>query len=109
MLAEVRAKWPQATVLRESSLDQLGYRLHRAEHRTAAVAVLRTATQSFPASANAWDSLSEVLEANGDRAGARDAVERGLQALPADTNLGDGRRTRLETALRERKQRLERG
>jgi hypothetical protein len=107
LLEEVRKQWPLATVLRESSLNQLGYRLHAGKRQAAAIAVLRTAAQSFPESANAWDSLSEVLEAAGDRAGARAAVERGLQALPDDRKVGASMRAQLDKSLRDRKQRLE--
>ena len=107
VIEAVRTRWPLATVLRESSLNQLGYRLHAGKHSAAALVVLRTATQSFPTSANAWDSLSAVLEATGDKAGALAAVTRGLQALAEDQKVGAMMRKQLEQALRDRQKRLQ--
>ena len=67
--------------------------------------MLRQVVAMYPASANAYDSLSEALEASGARDEARDVARRGLEAL-AKQDLPDDRRKALEDGLRARVQRL---
>src|SRR6185369_13093709 len=95
-----------ATVLREGTFNRLGYQLHADRRDDEAVAVLEEATRRFPASANAWDSLSEIYEVLGRREPARAAVQKGLAALAADAAMPAPRRELLERSLRERAQRL---
>jgi hypothetical protein len=104
-LDDVAARWPAATVLRESSLNRAAYRLHE-QKLPAAIGLFEDITRRFPASANAWDSLSEAYEASAMTAEARTAVERGLAALSADTAMPAPRRTAIEASLRQRQQRL---
>jgi hypothetical protein len=104
-LADIAARWPGATVLRESSLNRVAYRLHDQKH-PAAIAVFEDVARRFPASANAWDSLSEAYEGAAMIDAARGAVTRGLAALAADRAMPAPRRTALEASLRQRQQRL---
>jgi hypothetical protein len=108
LLADIQTHWPDATVLRESSLNRTGYRLLADGKQAEAIAVFEDITRRFPASANAWDSLSEALEGAGELARAREAVTRGLAALLSDASLSDARRELLATALRDRDARLRR-
>jgi len=106
LLDDVRARWPGATVLREASLNRIGYALQARKHGAEAIALFEEITRRFAASANAWDSLSEAYEAAGARDQALAAVRRGLEALAAQASLPEGRRAALETSLRGRQARL---
>ncbi len=106
LLAEVAAKWPGASVLREPALNQLGYRLLGAGKQPEAVAVLAHVTEKFPTSANAWDSLSEAYESAGDRDGARRALGQARRQLAADRTMAPARREAIDKGLSERAARL---
>lgn len=51
----------------ETDVNALGYQLLRAGETDLAILVFRVNTQTFPQSANAWDSLGEALVAAGRR------------------------------------------
>jgi len=94
------AKWPEATIAREVSLNGLGYRFLREHRADLAVDVLADVLRRFPDSANAYDSLGEAYEAAGKRDLAREVSERGLaklEGIPAGP-----RRDAIATSLRER-------
>jgi tetratricopeptide (TPR) repeat protein len=102
-----RRRDPDAPLFTEGRLNTLGYRLLNREKPAEAIAVFRTIVQMFPASTNAWDSLSEALERHGSRTEALDTTLKALAALEAEA-LSPARRQQLETALRERLARLQR-
>ena len=72
--------------LTENDLNTWGYRLLGEKQLPQAVAVLRLNTSLYPASANTYDSLGEVLELTGDRAGALRNYQRSVALNPANTN-----------------------
>jgi len=104
MIDETAVKWPEASLVREVSLNRLGYELVREKRTDAALEVFADVVRRFPASANAWDSLAETLEGAGKLAEARDATDHGLSVI-AQMEAG-GRRDAIEKALRERAARL---
>jgi cytochrome P460 len=106
LLDETAARWPDATVLRESTLNNVGYDLKARERGADAIAVFQEVTRRYPASANAWDSLSEACEAAGAVDCARPAVASGLAALAGDQTMPQARRVALEASLRARQTRL---
>lgn len=106
LLDVTAARWPDANVVREASLNTTGYGLLMAGKQPEALALFEYVTGRYPASANAWDSLSEAYENAGRIADAATATDRGLSALAADPRLAASRRAPLATALRERKARL---
>ena len=69
---------------RDPVLVGIGYRLLSRGRRAEAVSVFTIATERHPRSANAWDSLSEALEANGDRPAALKAARKALELQPED-------------------------
>lgn len=105
LLNEVKAKDAEAPVLNEATLNAFGYLLLRSD-RTTAIEVLRFATRQYPTSANAWDSLSEVLEGAGQKPEALAAARKGLELLPSDKSQVGDRRALLEKGLAERISRL---
>lgn len=84
LLDHAAVTWPEAALVREPALNAVAYRLLAAHHTDEAIALFREVTVRFPASANAWDSLAEALEAAHQLDGARDATARGLAVVTAD-------------------------
>ena len=104
LLDRAIAKWPEATIAKEVTLNRLGYLLVGEKRIDAALQVFTFVTVRFPRSPNAWDSLAETAEGAGKRDEAARATQRGLdviEELPAG-----GRRDAIEKALRERAARL---
>jgi tetratricopeptide (TPR) repeat protein len=93
-------------LVRDTVLNGIGYRLLQRGRRSEAVSVFTVATERHPRSANAWDSLSEALEAAGDRPAALQAARKALQLLSADTSMSAATRQSLETASTQRIERL---
>jgi hypothetical protein len=105
LLEETAVRWPQATVLRESSLSRVAGALRRSERPGESLALFEEVTRRFPGSANAWDDLAEAYESSGAADKARQAAARGLAALGDDRQLPASRRNALERSLRDRQQR----
>lgn len=106
LLADWIARFPRASAIRERPLNRTAYRLLQQGHTPAALGLFEHITRRFPASANAWDSLSEAREGAGQPAEALAAVAEGLRILDADTNLVPRTREQLATSLRDRQTRL---
>ncbi len=80
-LERARAVDPQANVFGEAALNRLAYRVLRTRTPAEAIVLFRKIVDWFPASANAYDSLAEALEAAGQGRQAVEASERGLAVL----------------------------
>lgn len=85
-LRAVRKVDPRSPLLAELDLNELGYALLQARRTDAAVAVFRFATELYPASGNAHDSLGEAYLAAGDEARARASYRRALEVEPGYPN-----------------------
>jgi hypothetical protein len=83
-LMEYYRRWG-ITVPPEAPLNAIGYRLAASRNLQKASEVLRINCTNFPKSANAFDSLAEILVFSGDREGARLNYERAYQ-LAIETN-----------------------
>jgi hypothetical protein len=106
LLVDSAKRWPDAMVVREGTVNLIAYRLLGAGKQADAIAAFQYVTRSFPASANAWDSLSETYEAAGRLDEARRATAEGLRLLPADQTLEGQRRQAVERSLNDRAARL---
>jgi hypothetical protein len=106
LIDETARHWPDANLFRERSLNGVAYRLLLAGKPNEAIELFERVTVRYPASANAWDSLSEAYETAGDKGKARAAAEKAMSLLPDDPNVSPQLRERLEQALRERLARL---
>lgn len=73
----------------EGELNAAGYLLLGERSTAAAIAILRIATEAYPNSANAFDSLGEAYLAAGDKPAAIAAYTRSLELDPANTNARD--------------------
>ncbi|MDL1952209.1 tetratricopeptide repeat protein, partial [Acidobacteria bacterium ACD] len=85
-LGAIRKAEPRSPLLAELDLNELGYALLQAKRTDAAVAVFRFATELYPASGNAHDSLGEAYLAAGDEARARASYRRALEVEPGYPN-----------------------
>lgn len=67
----------------ENDLNQYGYQLLNQNNFEQAITILSTATQKYPNSANAWDSLGEGYALKGDRKNAIASFKKSLTLNPA--------------------------
>jgi hypothetical protein len=100
-----RARDPQAALFREDRLNALAYRLLRSQKGPEAIVIFRRIVELFPASSNAYDSLSEALETTGARAEALEVARKGLEVLERQ-DLAPDARGRIADLLHARLKRL---
>lgn len=85
LFREARHRDPGVTVIPEAVLNQLAYAHLRNGAPDAAVALFELNVESFPTSANAYDSLADGYLAKGLNERALAAAQKCLELLPADT------------------------
>ena len=90
----------------EADLNRWGYTLLRGEKLAEATDVFRLAAAAFPESANAADSLSEALEAGGDKDGAKLHAQACLDRIAKDGAMEADRKALLKNAAASRIARL---
>jgi CubicO group peptidase (beta-lactamase class C family) len=83
--AELRAKNPSFQ-LKEEDLNAWGYTLLNQKQPIQALAIMRLNTTLFAQSWNAYDSLGELLEDTGDRAGAIENYKLSLRFNPENNH-----------------------
>jgi tetratricopeptide (TPR) repeat protein len=92
--------------LQEPSLVAHAYRLLGRDQTAEAIEVFRVATERYPKSANAWESLSEAYEKARDHRQALRAARKALELIPQDATLGDHARDTVRNAAEQRITRL---
>ncbi len=97
---------PLAAVFDEAWLNALGYELMQRGQPEKSVQILTLNVEAHPASANTYDSLSEVLEATGNPSAAAQWTAKGLATIPNDRSIPETQRKALEETLRTRAARL---
>ncbi|WP_082585001.1 serine hydrolase domain-containing protein [Caulobacter sp. Root655] len=95
VLAELRRQDPGFKPA-ELELNDWGYRLLTTGKSKEGLAVLKIGAELYPDSGNAFDSLAEAYQVNGDRAEAIRNYRRSLELDPKNTNAA-GRLKALET------------
>jgi predicted Zn-dependent protease len=98
MLQAVRKANPNAGLVSEDSINALGYTLMNNKLYPQAIAVLAMNTESFPKSANTWDSLADAFFHSGDVANARKNYQKALDADAAYSNADFARKFIAEHA-----------
>lgn len=83
----------------ENMLNQIGYQFLQAKQFVEAIEVFRKNTQSYPNSANVYDSLAEAFEKNGQLKEARENYEKAYKLADAQ---GDTRLAAVSKASFER-------
>jgi len=100
-----RTRDPEAALFREDRLNALAYRLLRTQKAPEAIAIFRRIIELYPASSNAYDSLSEALETTGAREEALAVTRKGLEVLERQ-DLTPQARQQMADLLRARLKRL---
>lgn len=93
-------------VIREDVLNANGYFLLQNRRRKEALEVFKLATESYPGSANAYESLSEAFETTGDKEEAVRNAELCLQKLSADRDMDVNFRRIVKQSAEDRIKRL---
>ena len=107
LLDAAKALDSNAPVVKESTLNMMGYSLLQNGDKQQAVAVFEWAAAAYPHSANVQDSLSEAYEANGMKEKSKAAAEKAKALLAADSNMPEERKARVRNNLDERLTRLQ--
>ncbi len=76
---------PAADIV-ESSINAMGYRHLENSEIATAISVFQLNTDTFPASANTWDSLGEAIMTKGDHETAIRYYRRSLELDPDNSN-----------------------
>ncbi len=72
------------TLATEAELNNYGYQLIGQEQHDKAIEILKLATERFPKSANAWDSLGEAYALKGDKKNAVPNFKKSLSLNPPE-------------------------
>lgn len=88
---------PGLILLQEAPFNALGYRLLQAGQSDDAVKIFRMIAETYPNSANAWDSYGEGCAAAGDIKTATACYKKVLEVLPGDNNIDDRMKSLLKT------------
>ena len=88
---------PDLVLLQEAQFNALGYRSLQTNQLDDAVQLFRMNAETFPNSANVWDSYADGCVAAGDIKTATTCYKKVLEVLPNDPNLDDQLRTTLRT------------
>jgi tetratricopeptide (TPR) repeat protein len=92
-----RAEDPDLVLFQENVCNFAGYGLLQRGQAREAVAVFKMNAETYPASANTWDSLAEACLAAGDTEHATECYRKVLEALPDDPRATDEIRDILRT------------
>jgi dienelactone hydrolase len=84
-LAEARRSDPKAVIFPEAIVNLIGYEHLQAGDTKNAVEIMKLNVTAFPESPNAYDSLSDVYLADGQKELARQNAKKALELLALDT------------------------
>jgi tetratricopeptide (TPR) repeat protein len=96
---EFNATDPGSITFSEATINILGYRALQSGGIDDAIALFKLNAETYPGSANCWDSYADGLQALGDNESALECYRKVLEVLPNDTVAGEGlRQTLLQNA-----------
>jgi len=93
-------------VIRGDVLNANGYFLLQNRKQQEALETFKLAAETYPASGNAYESLSEAFETTGNKEEAIRNAQLSLQKLPADSNIDNNFRAVVKRSAEERIKRL---
>ena len=106
MLEKAAKAEPETDLVKESTLNTLGYQLLNDKKNEDAVGVFEEMVARYPNSGNAYDSLVDGYVATGDKVNAKQATERELQLLDADASVPGDKKKALTDTINKRLQEL---
>jgi dienelactone hydrolase len=98
---------PGSITFAEGTMNALGYGYLQSGRAEAALAIFRMNAETYPNSANCWDSWSDAYQAVGDTAGAIRCYQRVLEVLPADSTADNNLREILRVNATQGLERLQ--
>jgi dienelactone hydrolase len=104
---EVLERDPNARVLGERSISDIGDALLGSGNVDEAVRVLQLNVERFPSSANTYDSLADAYKRKGNQPCAAYAYRKLLEVVPQDTALDASLKSSLQTTASEYLQKLQ--
>jgi tetratricopeptide (TPR) repeat protein len=104
-LRRMRKNDPNAQLFDENLVNVLGYEHLEQGDKKGAIEIFKLNVFAYPASANVYDSLSDGYMADGEKALARENVEKSLQVLEKDTTTSEEMRKMIrESAAKKLKE-----
>ncbi len=100
---------PGCIVIAEAALNMTGYQLLGAGRGEEAVAIFRMNAETYPNSANVWDSYADGCLGVNDQAKAIECYQKVLEVLPNDTQINAGLRETLLNNAQTSLERLQNG
>jgi dienelactone hydrolase len=107
LLAEARRKDPKVTLFPEAIVNQLGYERIQSGDTKGAIEIMQLNVTAYPASANAYDSLSDAYLADGQNELARRNAERALEVLASSTSESAERRDLIRASAQQKLKQLQ--
>ena len=98
---------PGSITFPEATLNIAGYQMLQSGRVQEAIKLFRINAESYPGSANCWDSYADGLIANGDNEGAIRCYKKVLEVLPADQAADESLKQTLRTNAEQGLLRLE--
>ena len=89
-------KVPPGGLFREAQFNALGYQFLQSGQTEPALIIFKLNAETFPNSANVWDSYGEACAAAGDVPTAMTCYKKVLEVLPGDHNLDENLREVLK-------------
>ncbi len=83
-LSNLKSSFSESGLVREDTLNSLGYALLRGADKARALEVFQLNSKLYPKSVNVWDSLGEVFESLGNDPAAIESYRRGLLLDPSN-------------------------
>jgi dienelactone hydrolase len=105
MLSDARQKNPKELFIPEGVLEGVAYDYFRAKDMKGALEIMKLDAAAYPESPNAYDGLSDVYLAEGQKDLARQNAQKALELLPSDTvdpqNFKDAIKASAEQKLKQ--------
>ncbi|HUN90068.1 MAG TPA: cytochrome P460 family protein [Terriglobales bacterium] len=102
LLDNVAKAEPDSDLLKESTLNTVGYQLLQAKRSADALSVFEEVVARYPQSANAYDSLADGYMAAGEKAKAKDASKKALELVASDTSITAVQKKAFQDAVNKR-------
>jgi len=106
-LAKARERDPRALLFSEVFVNLLGYEHVQLGDTKSAVEIMKLNAAAFPASPNAYDSLSDAYLADGQKEPALQNAKKALELLAKDTTDSEARRNDIRDSAEQKVKQLE--
>jgi dienelactone hydrolase len=105
-LAEARRKDPKAVLFPEEPVNFMGYEHLQAGDTKGALEIMKLNVSAYPDSPNAYDSLSDVYLADGQKDLAKQNAKKALELLAGDTADPEDRRKNIRDSAEQKLKQL---